>query len=76
MLNLKGRPMFEESFEPPLFKLEHMLKDVRHMLDEAEALGVRLRLPELAEGFYARAAEAGHGEQDFAAVYTAVDGQT
>jgi 3-hydroxyisobutyrate dehydrogenase-like beta-hydroxyacid dehydrogenase len=72
MLNLKGRPMFEESFEPPLFKLEHMLKDVRHTLDEARSLGIELRLPALAEGFYARAAESGHGEQDFAAVYTAV----
>jgi 3-hydroxyisobutyrate dehydrogenase len=74
MLNLKGRPMFEERFEPALFKLEHMLKDVRHMLDEARALGIELRLPALAEGLYASAAEAGHGEEDFAAVYAAVDG--
>jgi 3-hydroxyisobutyrate dehydrogenase-like beta-hydroxyacid dehydrogenase len=66
--------MFEERFEPALFKLEHMLKDVRHMLDEARSLGVELRLPALAEGLYASAAEAGHGEQDFAAVYAAVDG--
>jgi 3-hydroxyisobutyrate dehydrogenase-like beta-hydroxyacid dehydrogenase len=73
MLNLKGRPMFEERFEPALFKLEHMLKDVRHTLDEARALGVELRLGALAETLYARAAEAGHGDQDFAAVYTAVD---
>jgi 3-hydroxyisobutyrate dehydrogenase-like beta-hydroxyacid dehydrogenase len=73
MLNLKGRPMFEERFEPALFKLEHMLKDVRHTLDEARALGVELRLGALAETLYARAADAGHGEQDFAAVYTAVD---
>ena len=73
MLNLKGRPMFEERFEPALFKLEHMLKDVRHTLDEARALGVELRLGALAETLYARAAEAGHGEEDFAAVYTAVD---
>jgi 3-hydroxyisobutyrate dehydrogenase-like beta-hydroxyacid dehydrogenase len=73
MLNLKGRPMFEENFEPPLFKLEHMLKDVRHMLDEARSLGIELQLPALAEGFYARAAESGHGEQDFGAVYTAVE---
>jgi 3-hydroxyisobutyrate dehydrogenase-like beta-hydroxyacid dehydrogenase len=73
MLNLKGRPMFEESFEPPLFKLEHMLKDVRHMLDEARSLGIELQLPALAEGLYARAAENGHGEQDFGAVYTAVE---
>ncbi len=75
MLNLKGRPMFEERFEPALFKLEHMLKDVRHTLDEARALGIELRLPALAEGLYARAAEAGHAEQDFAAVYAALDGK-
>jgi 3-hydroxyisobutyrate dehydrogenase-like beta-hydroxyacid dehydrogenase len=73
MLNLKGRPMFDESWEPVLFKLEHMLKDVRHTLGEAEALGIELKLPALAEGFYARAVENGHGEEDFAAVYTGVD---
>ena len=73
VLNLKGAPMFEERFEPALFKLEHMLKDVRHTLDEARALGIELQLPVLAEGLYARAAEAGHAEEDFAAVYTALD---
>jgi 3-hydroxyisobutyrate dehydrogenase-like beta-hydroxyacid dehydrogenase len=72
VLNLKGRSMFEETYEPVLFKLEHMLKDVRHTLDEARALGIELQLPELAERFYARAAEAGHAEEDFAAVYEAV----
>jgi 3-hydroxyisobutyrate dehydrogenase len=71
VLNLKGRPMFEERWEPVLFKLEHMLKDVRHTLDEARALGIELQLPALAEGFYARAADAGHAEEDFAAIYTA-----
>ncbi len=74
MLNLKGGPMFEESFEPALFKLEHMLKDLRHTLDEARALGIELQLPSVAEGFYERAVEGGHAEEDFAAVYTAVDG--
>jgi 3-hydroxyisobutyrate dehydrogenase-like beta-hydroxyacid dehydrogenase len=63
--------MFEERWEPVLFKLEHMLKDVRHTLDEASALGIELQLPALAEGFYARAAETGHAEEDFAAIYTA-----
>jgi 3-hydroxyisobutyrate dehydrogenase-like beta-hydroxyacid dehydrogenase len=72
MVNLKGPPMFAEDFEPPLFKLEHMLKDVRHCLAEARALGVELRLGELAEGLYARAAADGRGEQDFAAVYYAL----
>jgi 3-hydroxyisobutyrate dehydrogenase-like beta-hydroxyacid dehydrogenase len=72
MVTLKGRPMFDESFEPALFKLEHMLKDVRHCLDEARALGIELQLGAVAETLYARAAEAGHGESDFAAVYTAL----
>jgi 3-hydroxyisobutyrate dehydrogenase len=72
VLGLKGRPMFERNFEP-LFKLEHMLKDVRHCLAEAEALGVELRLGSLVEGLYARAAAEGHGEEDFAAVITAVE---
>ena len=70
VLTLKGRPMFEESFEP-LFKLEHMLKDVRHCLEEAQQLGVELRLGTVAETLYARAAEEGHREDDFAAVITA-----
>ncbi|MEA2379928.1 MAG: 3-hydroxyisobutyrate dehydrogenase [Thermoleophilaceae bacterium] len=73
MLNLKGRPMFEERFEPALFKLEHMLKDLRHAIEEAGALGIELRLPALAEGLYDRAVEDGHGEEDFAAVYRALD---
>jgi 3-hydroxyisobutyrate dehydrogenase-like beta-hydroxyacid dehydrogenase len=72
MLTLKGRPMFEGDYEP-LFKLEHMLKDIRHCLAEAEALGVELRLGRLVEGLYARAVELGHGEDDFAAVITAVE---
>jgi 3-hydroxyisobutyrate dehydrogenase-like beta-hydroxyacid dehydrogenase len=71
VLTLKGRPMFDDSFEP-LFKLEHMLKDVRHCLAEARALGVEPRMGALAETLYARAAEEGHGGEDFAAVITAV----
>ena len=38
MLELKGRPMLEHDFSP-LFKLEHMLKDVGLCLDEARAAG-------------------------------------
>src|ERR671910_2646369 len=72
VLGLKGRPMFERDFTP-LFKLEHMLKDVRHCLDEAEKLGVELRLGSLVEPLYTRAAEAGHAEEDFAAVITALE---
>jgi 3-hydroxyisobutyrate dehydrogenase-like beta-hydroxyacid dehydrogenase len=73
MVTLKGRPMFEHSFEPALFKLEHMLKDVRHCIAEAKVLGVELRLGTLAETLYAKVAEEGHGEEDFAAVLRAVE---
>jgi 3-hydroxyisobutyrate dehydrogenase-like beta-hydroxyacid dehydrogenase len=72
MVTLKGPPMFEERFEPALFKLEHMLKDVRHCLAEARALGIDLKLGALAETLYAQAAEAGHAEEDFAAVFSAL----
>jgi 3-hydroxyisobutyrate dehydrogenase-like beta-hydroxyacid dehydrogenase len=72
VLGLKGRPMFERDFTP-LFKLEHMLKDVRHCLDEARALGVELRLGSLVEPLYARAAADGHGEEDFGAVIRALE---
>ena len=72
VLTLKGAAMFEESFEPALFKLEHMLKDVRHCIAEAKELGIELKLGALAEGLYAAAAEASHAQEDFAAVYAAV----
>jgi 3-hydroxyisobutyrate dehydrogenase-like beta-hydroxyacid dehydrogenase len=72
VLGLKGRPMFERDFTP-LFKLEHMLKDVRHCLEEAAALGVRLRLGSLVEPLFAQAAESGHAEDDFAAVIRALE---
>jgi 3-hydroxyisobutyrate dehydrogenase-like beta-hydroxyacid dehydrogenase len=71
MLELKAQPMLDGDFEA-LFKLEHMLKDVRHCLAEARALGLELPLASLTEGLYAAAAEGGHAEDDFAAVMTVV----
>jgi 3-hydroxyisobutyrate dehydrogenase-like beta-hydroxyacid dehydrogenase len=67
MLELKAGPMLEHDLDP-LFKLEHMLKDLRHCLREAEALGVRLPQAEEAERLYAEADEEGFGERDFAAI--------
>ena len=72
VLGLKGRPMFERNFAP-LFKLEHMLKDVRHCLDEAKSLGVELSLGSFVEPLFAKVADAGHGEEDFAAVIRALE---
>ena len=71
MLDLKARSMLERDYEP-LFKLEHMLKDVRHCLAEAEKLGRQANLVEDAEALYAAAAALGYGGQDFAAVAEAV----
>jgi 3-hydroxyisobutyrate dehydrogenase-like beta-hydroxyacid dehydrogenase len=75
MLDLKAKPMVERDYEP-LFKLEHMLKDVRHALAEAEALGEPFELAADAEALYAAAERAGYGEQDFAAVAEAVRQRT
>jgi 2-hydroxy-3-oxopropionate reductase len=71
MLDLKAKPMIEHDYEP-LFKLEHMLKDVRHCLAEAEVLGENFDLATDAEALYSAADRAGFGEQDFAAVIEAV----
>lgn len=73
MLELKAAPMRERSFEP-LFKLDHMLKDVRHCLAEARALGVELPLAKRAEELYAKASADGRGDEDFAAVIAVLDG--
>jgi 3-hydroxyisobutyrate dehydrogenase len=67
MLQLKGRPMLEHDFEP-LFKLEHMLKDVRFCLDEARAAGAAFPFAAAAGEHYAAATGRGLGERDFAAV--------
>jgi 3-hydroxyisobutyrate dehydrogenase len=67
MLDLKARPIIEHDYEP-LFKLGHMLKDVRHCLAEADALGVPMRVAAATETLYAEADDAGHYDDDFAAV--------
>ena len=72
MQQLKAQPMLDRDLDP-LFKLEHMLKDVRHCLAEAKALGLELPLAERAEKLYAAAAERGLGERDFAAVIEILD---
>jgi 3-hydroxyisobutyrate dehydrogenase-like beta-hydroxyacid dehydrogenase len=67
MLELKAGPMLQRELDP-LFKLQHMLKDVRHCIREADALGVELPVAKLVESLYSRAAESGLAERDFAAV--------
>lgn len=67
MLDLKAGPIIAREYET-LFKLGHMLKDVRHCLAEAEALGVDMRVAAAAETLYGEAEKAGDYDADFAAV--------
>jgi 3-hydroxyisobutyrate dehydrogenase-like beta-hydroxyacid dehydrogenase len=73
MLELKARPMLEHELDP-LFKLEHMLKDVRHFLAEARALGASTPVAERAEEVYSEADARGLGKMDFAAVVHVAEG--
>jgi 3-hydroxyisobutyrate dehydrogenase-like beta-hydroxyacid dehydrogenase len=72
MLELKARPMIEHDFEP-LFRLDHMLKDVRHYLEAARALGARTPLGDATKSLYEVASGLGRGGDDFAAVIEAVE---
>ena len=67
MLSLKARPMLDRDYSP-LFKLEHMLKDLRLCLEEGQAAGVPFPAAGLARELYTAAMGRGLAEQDFAAV--------
>jgi 3-hydroxyisobutyrate dehydrogenase len=73
MLQLKGTPMLEHDFSP-LFKLEHMLKDVRLCLEETRTAGTGFPFAALAGELYSLGVGRGLGEQDFAAVLEVVEG--
>ena len=75
MLQLKGGSMLEHDFEP-LFKLEHMLKDVVFCLEEARAAGAPFPFAALAGELYSAGAGRGLGERDFAAVLEVAEGLT
>jgi 3-hydroxyisobutyrate dehydrogenase-like beta-hydroxyacid dehydrogenase len=73
MLSLKAKPMLEHDYTT-LFKLEHMLKDVRLCLEEAQAAGVPFPAAAQARDLYAGAMGRGHAQDDFAAVLETVEG--
>ena len=72
MVALKARPMLAHDFTP-LFRLEHMLKDVGLCLDEGAAAGAPFPAAGLARELYVAAMGRGLAEQDFAAVLEAVE---
>jgi 3-hydroxyisobutyrate dehydrogenase-like beta-hydroxyacid dehydrogenase len=72
MLQLKGEPMLAHDFTP-LFKLDHMLKDVLLCLQDARAAGAAFPFAALAGELYAAGAGRGLGDRDFAAVLEVVE---
>jgi 3-hydroxyisobutyrate dehydrogenase-like beta-hydroxyacid dehydrogenase len=75
MLDLKAEPMLAHDFTP-LFKLEHMLKDVQLCLQEARIAGTGFPFAGLAGELYGAGVGRGLGERDFAAVLEVVEGLT
>jgi 3-hydroxyisobutyrate dehydrogenase-like beta-hydroxyacid dehydrogenase len=73
MVTLKAEPMLAHDYTP-LFRLEHMLKDVDICLSESEAAGAPFPAAALARELYAAAKGRGLADQDFAAVLEAAEG--
>ena len=73
MVTLKAGPMLAHDYEP-LFRLEHMLKDVGICLSESEAAGAPFPAAALARELYAAALGRGLADQDFCAVLEAAEG--
>jgi 3-hydroxyisobutyrate dehydrogenase len=68
---IKGKMMIEEEF-PTSFSLRLARKDAALVLDVAEKEGLRLAVTEAVVARFDETLDAGHGEEDLAAVYLAV----
>jgi 3-hydroxyisobutyrate dehydrogenase len=73
MLSLKAGPMRAHDYTT-LFKTEHMLKDVRLCLDEAQSADVPFPAAAAACDALSAAVARGHGADDFAALLEAYEG--
>jgi 3-hydroxyisobutyrate dehydrogenase-like beta-hydroxyacid dehydrogenase len=72
MLDLKAGPMRSHDYTT-LFKLEHMLKDVRLCLEEAQAANVPFGAAARARDVLVAAMARGHADDDFAALVEALE---
>jgi 3-hydroxyisobutyrate dehydrogenase-like beta-hydroxyacid dehydrogenase len=73
MLALKAGPMREHD-STTLFKLEHMLKDVRHCLEAGQAVGAPFPAAAAAREVLSAAMGRGLGDADFAALVEVLEG--
>ena len=67
MLELKADPMRTHDYST-LFKLDHMLKDVRLCVEEAGAAGISFSFAETAAAILAEGSALGYGQSDFVAL--------
>lgn len=72
MLERKGEALVAHDFTP-LFKLDHMLKDLRYCLDEAAEATVPFPFASTAADLFTAASAQGLGGQDFAAVLETIE---
>lgn len=68
--------LLERNYGNPNFSTRHLLKDVRLVLDEAEACGLSANALEGVVPLLSRAINDGLGDQDYSAVYEAVNPPT
>jgi len=73
MLALKAEPMMRHDYTT-LFKLEHMLKDVRLCIEEGQAAGVPFPAAAATREVLTAAMGMGHAEDDFIAMLDALEG--
>jgi 3-hydroxyisobutyrate dehydrogenase-like beta-hydroxyacid dehydrogenase len=73
MVDLKAGPMRSHDYST-LFKLEHMLKDVRLCLEEGQRLGVGFPSAAYARELLSAGMGMGHADDDFAAIVAPVEG--
>jgi len=74
MLELKAAPMRKHDYTT-LFKLDHMIKDIRLCLEEGEAAGAPFPFAALTREIMAAAAGRGHGDDDFAAMIEVIESE-
>ena len=69
-VQLKGKVMLAGAFDPA-FALDGALKDVGLIRDAARAAGADVPIAEIAQRYLQAASDAGHGDEDMAAIFTA-----
>jgi 3-hydroxyisobutyrate dehydrogenase-like beta-hydroxyacid dehydrogenase len=74
MLELKAGPMRRHDYTT-LFKLDHMLKDVRLCLEEAQTAGASFDFAARTQEILSAASGRGLGDADFAAMIEVLEGE-